>query len=564
MARLLGCLFVALWLSLSAAAQEEIISYDVAIDVETSGDIIVKETIDLRAEHNAINRGIFRDLPRYFENDGDKLRYDYKVIDVQRDGREEPYETTTEGNAWRIRIGDPDVRIPIGPHTYQIIYRVKNQIRYFDDYDELYWNVTGSYWQFPIQRARARITFPDGARMVQEKAYTGAQGASGSSYDFSRAGNAYVFETTSPLGPREGLTVAVAVEKGVIDPPSASDKRSLWLQRHGALAVLLASLVGVFAFLYRSWNKVGRDPPKGPVFARYEAPRGYSPAAVHHIYHRGFHDHDALIATLVNLGIKGLIDIDARDKKETLLTPKEGHVSKLPAEEATLEQRLFFTGPVTLGDKYNPSFTSAYQTFRKKVSDKFGRDYFRWNIGYTLVAIVMSAIAIVIAIKLAASWSIWLTALVIAMALLNGLFMYLMPAPTAMGEKVRTEIEGFKLYLEKAEKLQLNAAEVGTDRPPPMTTERYEKFLPYAIALGVEKPWTKHFETVLPTEAAAYNPGWSHYAYGQSSLHRLNSTITSNITSAVSSSMPQSSSSSGSGGGGFSGGGGGGGGGGGW
>ncbi|MEM5518602.1 DUF2207 domain-containing protein [Henriciella sp. AS95] len=566
MLRFCTVLFIALWVGLTAMGEEVINRFDVGIEVERDGDIIVTETINLTAENYQISRGIFRDLPRYYTQTegGDRLRYDYRVMSVRRDGRDEPYETSTEDNAWRIRIGNPDVILPRGEHVYVVRYRVKNQIRYHETYDELYWNVTGSYWAFPILTATAEVRFPDGVQMVQQAGYTGGLGEKASAYRFRRDGDAFVFETTEPLARNQGLTIAVGIEKGMIDPPSTSDKTSIWWQLYGSLAVLMASLVGVFIFLYRSWDKVGRDPPKGPVFARYEAPKGYSPAAVHHIYHRGFSGHDALIATLVNLGVKGFVDIDAQRKTNTVLTPKSGSQGKLPEEEALLDRKLFSSGTLTLGDKYNASFTSAYTAFRKKLSNKFGSAYFKWNLGYTMVAIILSAIAIVFAIRHSANWSILLTGAVIALALLNGLFMYLMPAATPKGQKVRSEIEGFKLYLEKAEKLQLNAAEVGTDRPPPMTKERYETFLPYAIALGVEEPWTKHFEKMLPKEAEAYNPAWAHMAHRSGGWGNVNRAITSNISSAVTSSMPKSSGSSGSGGGGFSGGGGGGGGGGGW
>jgi uncharacterized membrane protein YgcG len=151
----------------------------------------------------------------------------------------------------------------------------------------------------------------------------------------------------------------------------------------------------------------------------------------------------------------------------------------------------------------------------------------------------------------------------VALTALNVVFMYLMPAPTVKGQALRTEIEGFRLYMETAEKLQLNAAIPGTDAPPPMTTERYEKFLPYAVALDVEKPWTKHFEKLVPQEAANYHPTWAGIGAGQS-FASMSDSMVSNISSGVSSSLPQSSSSSGGGGGGSSGGGGGGGGGGGW
>ncbi|WP_300396483.1 DUF2207 domain-containing protein [Henriciella sp.] len=559
---LIACLAAAL-LSLGAAAQELINRFDVSIEVEQDGDILVTETITVTAEGNRIRRGIFRDLPRYFMNDGDKLRYDYDILSIQRDGEKEPYDTDTVGNAWRIRIGDEDVFLSRGEHAYVLRYRVKNEVRYGEAFDELFWNVTGSYWNFPILVATARVTLPEGAELLEQNGYTGGYGDPGSAYRFSRDGDAYVFETTEPLGVEEGLSISLTFPKGVIDPPSMSDKTWLWWQRYGAVVILLASLVGVFYFLYRSWRSVGVDPPKGPVFPRYEAPKGYSPAAVHHIYHRGFHDHDALIATLVNLGIKGRVDIDAGDKKKTVLTPKPGSEAALAGEEALLDRKLLADGPVTLGDKYNRDFTSAYSSFRKRVSRKFGSDYFKWNVGYTIFAVVLSGAAIVWAIVQATGWSPVLFGLVLAIVLMNGVFMYLMPAPTPKGQDVRTEIEGFKLYLEKAEKLQLNVAEVGSGQEPPMTVERYETFLPYAIALGVEKPWTEHFEKVLPQEAAAYNPGWSHMGR-HSSFSSMNKAMVSTMSSAVSSSMPQSSSSSGAGGGGFSGGGGGGGGGGGW
>jgi uncharacterized membrane protein len=139
-----------------------------------------------------------------------------------------------------------------------------------------------------------------------------------------------------------------------------------------------------------------------------------------------------------------------------------------------------------------------------------------------------------------------------------------MPAATPKGQEVRSAIEGLRLYMETAEKLQLNAVEVGSEAPPPMTKERYEKFLPYAVALGVEAPWTRHFERLIPEQAAAYSPTWTNMGSGSHSLAGLSGALVSQMSSGVTSAMPQGSSSSGSGGGGSSGGGGGGGGGGGW
>lgn len=569
MVRALLAALAACFLVLAAAAEEKVTSFDVSITVQEDGDIIVSETLEVFSEGSVIRRGIFRDLPRYYADDareGDKLPYQYHVRRVRRDGEREPYETEADGNAFRILIGDPDVFITYGAHTYEIEYEVKNQIRYFDDHDELYWNVTGNYWLLPIDGASARITLPDGAQVTGQSGYTGARGEAGSDYAFSESGGAYEFRTTRPLGLEEGLTVSLSLDKGIISPPSLTDKGTLWWFRHGALAVLLASFAGVLLFLFSSFQKVGQDPPKPPLFPRYEPPKGYSPAAAHHIYYRGFRDHTALVSTLMNMGVKGLLDIDASDKKSTVLTRKGSDKSVLTSEDAGLESSLFSgRASLRLGDKVNEDFSKAYLAFQQAVARKYGKDYFRWNVGYTIAAGLMTALAVAFAISQAVNWTGWHTLVVLAFAAVNGLFMYLMPAPTLKGQDVRSEIAGFRLYLETAEKLQMNSVKVGSGQPPPMSLERYEAFLPYAMALDVEKPWTKYFEKQLPDIAEHYGPAWGHF--GDRSFRNvsgMNDAILASMNTGVNSSLPQSSGSSGSGGGGFSGGGGGGGGGGGW
>jgi uncharacterized membrane protein YgcG len=551
-----------------AVAVEQINSFDVLVEVERDGDIVVTETIDVNAEGVAIQRGIFRDLPRYYEGDRERLAYRYRVLSVRRDGQEEPYDIERDRNAFRIRIGDEDVFLDHGAHRYELRYRVSNQVRYFDAYDEVYWNTAGNDWAFPIKSARATIALPPGARILQTAAYTGSLGQSGEDYDHHAEGERQVFVTTRALSPGEGLTVAVGFEKGLVDPPSASDASALWWQRYGALGILLASLGGLFLFLFRGWRRVGRDPPKGPVFPRYEAPKGYSPAAVHYIYHRAVAGHRALIATLMNFAVKGRITIDASDKKRTHLTLTEriAHPPDAAPEDVALEARIFASGnEKTLGQKYDSAFTSAYTAFQQALSRNYGSAYFRWNAVYTVLSLIVTIVIVIIAGKVTVNWTIWHTIAVLALTAMNVAFIYFMPAPTVKGQEVRTEIEGFKLYLETAEKLQLNAVEPGGERPPPMTTERYERFLPYAVALGVEQPWTRHFERLIPEEAARYNPTWSSGHFGGShSLAGVSSAMVASMASGVATAMPQSSGSSGSGGGGSSGGGGGGGGGGGW
>jgi len=563
--------FAVLLVASTAFAQEEIRSFDVLIEVEKDGDIVVTETLQVNVEGRDIRRGILRDLPAlYRDEDGPgTLPFRYDILSVRKDGQREPYTRERIGNAVQIRIGDPDVYLDYRVHRYEIRYRVKNMIRYDDIFDELFWNVTGSYWLFPINQASAEIRFPDGARLIEQNAYTGGFGSEDRNYAYERRGASHIFRTTQPLGIREGLTVSVTIEKGVIDPPSLSDRGWLWWARNGAVTALILSFFGLLGFYYRSFDRVGRDPVKGPVFPQYEPPKGYSPAAAHHIYYRGLRGHDGLIASLMYLASKGhmRIDVDKDDKKKTTLireTATSG--GGISSDLRSLYDRLFEDGgTVKLGEKYDADFTKAYTSFRKKITNKYGSTYFKWNLGYVILGAILTIGTIIFAAAQASYWSIWHTLLVIGLIGLNGLFMYLMPAPTRKGQDVRTHLQGFRLYLEKAEKLQLNSVEIGSDAPPPMTVNRYETFLPYAVALGVEKPWTKHFERLIPEAAKDYNPSWTNMNAGTfGSIGGMTDNMVSGMSSGVSTALPQSSSSSGSGGGGFSGGGGGGGGGGGW
>lgn len=571
LARALGLIGLTIWCSLQALAQEEIVNFNTLIEVEKDGDILVTETIDVNVEGRDIRRGIFRELHAYYlDDDGPgRLPYRYNILSVRKDGEREPYSRETVGNAVRLQIGDPDVYLDYRVHQYEIRYRVKNMVRYDDTFDEMFWNSTGNFWLFPIQNARAEVRFPDGAELVEVNAYTGRHGSPSRDYTYRREGASFVFESTRRLNVREGLTVSVTIEKGLIDPPSLADEGWLWWARNGALTALIASFFGLLLFYNRSFDRVGRDPPKGPVFPQYEPPAGYSPAAAHHIYYRGFRGHDGLIASLMFLASKGLmrIDVDKADKKKTVLSRQSaGSSSVLTAELSNLYSRLFAGGEkMELGKEYDADFTKAYTKFRKKLTGKYGAPYFRWNLGYVIAGGVLSIGAIVFAVAQASYWSGWHTLLVVALAGLNGLFMYLMPAPTEKGQEVRTHLQGFRLYMEKAEKLQLNAVEVGGESPPPMTVDRYETFLPYAVALGVEKPWTKHFERLIPDVAKDYDPSWTNMnARTFGSIGGMTDNMVSGMSSGVSTALPQSSSSSGSGGGGFSGGGSGGGGGGGW
>ena len=132
------------------------------VQVQRNGDLQVTETIAIRAEGNQVKRGILRDFPTvYHRADGSRVEVRFDVESVMRDGQIEGYSTEKMANGVRVRIGRADRTVNPGVHQYVIRYRTTRQIGFFKDYDELYWNATGTGWTFPIDVAEARINLPE-------------------------------------------------------------------------------------------------------------------------------------------------------------------------------------------------------------------------------------------------------------------------------------------------------------------------------------------------------------------------------------------------------------------
>src|SRR5262249_46979729 len=177
-----------------------------------------------QAEQNAIRHGILRDFPTtYTRPDGSRVVVGFAVERVTLDGEPVRWATEPMANGVRVRIGSADTMVKTGTHEFVIHYRTTRQIGFFADYDELYWNATGTGWTFPIDVAEARITLPDAVPFRQAAFYTGPQGANGKDAAIvSREPGRIVFRTTRALPPRNGLTVAAAWQKGLVAPPSAA------------------------------------------------------------------------------------------------------------------------------------------------------------------------------------------------------------------------------------------------------------------------------------------------------------------------------------------------------
>ncbi len=625
-----------------AFGAEEISSFHSEIGIQPEGLIQVTETIAVVAEGRSIRRGIFRDIPTLYKNSsGRSIRTPLSVLEVTRDGHPERWAIEDLSNGIRIKIGNPSVLLKPGKHRYTISYTTERQIGFFENYDELYWNVTGNGWAFPIKKASCTIHLPQGADVLQTSAWTGVQGSRDKKATMKANDTTATFETTHSLAAREGLTVAVSWPKGYVKPPSSG---AYFLDDHGLdLGYALATIVG-FIFFVIAWMYVGRDPRKGTIVPLFSPPEDLSPAAVRQIQNMGFDDR-AFSAALISLAVKGYLTIAQEgrlfNKYELIQTEKTQQMPPLPPEEQYLYETLFASKTVVPLKK---SESETLAEAQKSLSDTLGARYddllYKKNVFYTVMGFSIMVVIIALSILLFArgrgemmaaatstvialvitnifgltfvklirrvrqQWNMRqgfkalllcisilflfgeATILIIGiaivlpsilspicamcvpiMALIPPVFYPLMKAPTILGRRLMDKIDGFAMYLQTTEEERLNAL-----NPPERTPELFERYLPYALALGLEQHWGEAFEAVLARAATTngegrYSPHWysgTAPIYIASMGDFASSLGQSFASAAASAATPPGSSSGFSGGGGSSGGGGGGGGGGGW
>ncbi|WP_154223020.1 DUF2207 domain-containing protein [Marinicella rhabdoformis] len=606
-------------------AEEAILSYHSDITINESGLIDVVEHISVYAKGWDIKRGIYRDFPtQYFGPLMTKRKVPFDVISVKRNGKASPYHTEKLNNGIRIYIGSSNFLLPKGQHDYQIHYQTDNQLGYFTDYDEFYWNVTGTGWQFPIYDASVNIKLPNNGheKVLSQQFWTGYQGQTDQNARINNQGELLGFTMTQGLSAHQGLTIGLKLPKGVFLPPKKDP--------FGFIADNLAWLLtgGLFLFylsyFIRAWHHHGRDPKAGVIIPRFEAPKGLSPAAVRYI-DKELIDEKSLTAAILSLATKGFVTIKQTEKLFKIKPKDRPNKHPLSRGERNIKSKLFGRGnhAVHLKKKYHSKVASAKISLTKALKDEYKEKCFvdnwdkiswGWVISlflsyfffYTLYGHIMGGFVLFfmmlfacffagmfIVIIVGAPWLLilvvlgligsyvelsewfmthWLPCTFVGLIFFgNLLFAYLLRAPTLFGRQLKDQIEGLKLYLRTAEVNRLNLL-----HPPEQNLSHYEALLPYAIALNLENAWGERFSLQLAeaTEKDGYQPTWYHGTTFKSGTFSNNiSSLTRGLSSTVSTAMttPSSSGSSGgsssggfSSGGGFSGGGGGGGGGGGW
>lgn len=564
---------VLLWLATAfapAQAQEHILSFDSDVRLAADGSLDVTETIAVRAEGINIRRGIYRDFPtRYKDANGQRFTVDFDVVSLTRNGAPEPWFTENRSNGVRVNFGNDDFLPVPAEHVYVLRYRTMRQVGFFADHDELYWNATGHGWDFPIERASARITLPQATDELRTDEYSGSSGSRESLARVSRSERGATWTLDRPLAPGEGMTVVLGFPKGLVAEPS-EEQKFRWMLRDMAGLFVIGGAVLAMLFGYLAlWWKIGRDPRAGTIIPQYTPPDGHTPAGLRYVF-KQYYDNTAFSADAVDLAVAGVLRIeregDADDGTWTLRR-LPGSAEPQDKAQAALVKALFSAGDEVELDTENAQRIMGARTMQQKALHKrYVPSHFRGNYVWSILGIPYVFVTLVLALLLSRGNDTAILLSILGMMLMVCMIVvaaFLLRQRTPEGRALLDRIEGLRLYLGVAERDEL--ARLQTPEPA-MDADRYQALLPYALALDVEAAWTKRFVAAVGEAAAEQAARDAHWVSGSGFAHAgfsgMGKSFASDFNSSIASASSPPGSSSGGGGGGFSGGGGGGGGGG--
>ena len=551
-------LFCSFYFSIVVYA-EEISNFHSNIYIKQDGSILVQENIEYDFGR-ALRHGIYRDIPY-------KYNYGYKNYNTRLDvesvtdpnGSPYTYEVSKSGSWANIKIGDPEKKIT-GTHTYVIEYKVRGAIAFFEDHDELYWNVTGDEWRIPILSAGATVFFDEEIDSgVIAACYTGPSGSTSQDCNYEIKNTGVDFKSLQTLYGGEGITVIVGLPKGIIEEPSSLEKSIWFISDNWSFVLPFATFFTMFYF----WRNKGRDPEgRGVIAVRYEPPENLAPAEAGTLIDERANMMD-ITSTVIDLAVRGYLRIEEisttkffffSDRDYKLFRTQMSDESLKSYEEKVLSG--IFKGKDSimvseLRNKFYSELPGIKNALYKELinggyfptNPENVRSIYKWiGIGAMILGFFLLAIPPL-------GFCILISGLIVL------IFSRYMPRKTKKGSHMNEELLGFREFIDRAEEDRI-------ERLAKEDPTLFDRVLPYALVFGLEDKWANAFKDIYNKPPDWYNSS----SYGGSfnpnifvsdigrSLGVMNSTLSSTPRRSGGSGF---SSGGGSSGGGFGGGGGG-------
>ena len=503
--------------------------YNADITINQDGSLDVTETLVYVYDQGSFRRGL-REIPLGRVDSITNVRLEevtngavdpYRETSFNEDDEADfgvpgTFGTKKEGNDIRIRwVYD---RTSNSSRTFRLSYRVNGGIRVYDDRYEIDWYAIPPDWDSSINSSAVRVTLPAG---IESEGLTIASSPPSAE---SRSGNAVTWTTTNTSN---GFEVGVqlprtALQSGVPGWQNFEENVKPLLNVGLLLASVLILVLGIL-WNMRRWYKAGRD-KQVKLLSDYitEPPSDLPPGLVGTLLDESADVRD-VIATVVDMGRKGNLTI-RESEQGGLFSSKDfeytqtGNKVQYQFEEMVMHSFFKHGNPVNLSNLKNTFYSDLPPIYNQMYQSLVGLKYFPENpqgvrtrnrvLGIFLL-IAGGALAFV-GITFADVFTPFLAVPGVALGIVGMVTLGMagiMPRKTDMGSEQAEKWRAFSRYLQQMQKYtNVQAA-----------ADKFQQYLPYAVALGVERELTHQFNSVpsaMPTYYAPYGYYPGYYPVG--------------------------------------------------
>lgn len=508
-------------------------NFDIDLTVLANGDIEVVETRTITFQGGPFERG-FRIIPLQRIESISDVEFYQDDRQYEQSGSQQPhtYQTSVDGNDFSITWYFPQVSNET--LTFVLRYTAEGALRIYDGGDQIWWIAVEGDRGYPVRAAQATVHLPPGVDEIQNVAAYGIA-AETNIVDPQTV----VFTSDETLDSGEEFEVRVQFPHGVVDAAApawqvAEDARQAQEPTPGGapaavgddsyrqLVNLLTGFIGLFIAvagsvgLFLLWYNRGRDAP-APLVADYlpSPPSDLPPGLVGTLVDERV-DMQDVIATIVDLARRGVMTMQEIEEKGFLgigarrdfVFTKQSHDVTLRPYEKILLERLFRGKQSRKLSSLKEKFYSALPELEKQLYSAavdegfFQRSPETTRTIYTVLgfaALVLAFIAGVFALVGLVSFAPGVLCIpfglgVVAIGLL--IIARVMPRKTTKGSQVAAQWNAFRRYLDNIEDY--------TDLR--QATDIFDRYLPYAIAFGLENSWVEKFAQVETPAPPWYQP----------------------------------------------------------
>ncbi len=515
----------AAWLALlllAAAPGKQVVweRIDVDLTINPDGTVDVEERWRITFEGGPFRYGYRRIETRYL-TDITNIR----VLDEEgpyRPGTEKaPRTFVLESSSQELTIRWFFEPLSDTTRTFILRYRVHGALRFYEGGEQFWWKAVFPDRDAPVYASTVTVRAPGPIRAAQAY-FVPAKVQRVDAYTVR-----FIAEKQIPAG--TSFEVRVEWPAGVVGgtpapwqaqadaEAQALERRAAWEQRWrpivevlvvmGSLSVLILGIVG----LYLLWYTRGRD-PYVEVFAEYlTEPPSNLPPAIAGVVVDEVASLKEILATLLDLARRGFLEIfELPGDYEFRLT---GRSVPLRPFERVLVERLFGGSRVRrLSDWKHFMGTSEGKAILNAMYEEAYRLGFfphqpqRVRARYQVLGAVISVVSGLLLIPVGTFLFPWVRTFWcpgVAVSVLGALLVvmgFFMPRKTRKGAEEAAKWRAFKRYLEKLERMDVAQAET-----------LLERYLPYAVALGVEDRFLNALEKwEQRTGRSVPIPGWYH------------------------------------------------------